>query len=132
MTTTCFLWAYASAPNLTTSTGQGDIPISSTGCTCFAFFRLFTQVHLLIDGSVEDQYATIFLSCAKLSQRLNKWQHSNWGDERRVNRIIFIYLFLLQISLKFSLYSWILISAPTDMSLLQWLDFIVVHEANPA
>ena len=28
---TCFLWAYASAPNSTTSTGQGDIPISSIG-----------------------------------------------------------------------------------------------------
>ena len=35
LTTTCFLWAYASAPNSTSSTGQGDIPISSTGCTCF-------------------------------------------------------------------------------------------------
>ena len=35
LTPTCFLWAYASAPNSTTSTGQGDIPISSTGCTCF-------------------------------------------------------------------------------------------------
>ena len=28
---TCFLWAYAS----TTSTGQGDILTSSTGCTCY-------------------------------------------------------------------------------------------------
>ena len=37
---TCFLWAYASVPNSTTSTGQGDIPISSTGCTCFAVFLL--------------------------------------------------------------------------------------------
>ena len=27
------------------------------------FFRLFTQVHLLIDGSVEDQYITVFLLC---------------------------------------------------------------------
>ena len=36
----CFLWAYASAPNSTTSTGQGDIPISSTGCTCFAVLPL--------------------------------------------------------------------------------------------
>ena len=44
---TCFLWAYASAPNSITSTGQGDIPISSIGCTCF-----------LIDGSVEGQYVT--------------------------------------------------------------------------
>ena len=35
LTSTCFLWAYASAPNSTTSTGQGDISISSTGCTCF-------------------------------------------------------------------------------------------------
>ena len=32
---TYFPWAYASAPNSTTSTGQGDIPISSTGCTCY-------------------------------------------------------------------------------------------------
>ena len=45
---TCFLWAYASAPNSTTSTGQGDILISSTGCTYF-----------LIDGSVKGQYVTL-------------------------------------------------------------------------
>ena len=32
------------------STGQVDIPISSTGCTCF-----------LTDGSVEDQYVTFLL-----------------------------------------------------------------------
>ena len=32
---TCFLLAYGSAPNSTTSTGQGDTPISSTGCTCY-------------------------------------------------------------------------------------------------
>ena len=32
---TSFLWAYAFAPNSTTSTGQGDIPISLTGCTCY-------------------------------------------------------------------------------------------------
>ena len=56
LTYTCFPWLYASAPNSTTCTGQGDIPTSSTGCTCF--FRLFTHVHLLIDGSVEGQYAT--------------------------------------------------------------------------
>ena len=36
LTFTCFLWAYAS----TTSTGQSDIPISSTGCTCFAVLPL--------------------------------------------------------------------------------------------
>ena len=35
LTTTCFLWAYPSAPNSTMSTGQGDTPISSTGCTCY-------------------------------------------------------------------------------------------------
>ena len=40
LTYTCLLWAYASAPNSTTSTGQGDIPISSTGCTCFAILLL--------------------------------------------------------------------------------------------
>ena len=34
LTYTGFPWAYASAPNSTTSTRQGDIPISSTGCTC--------------------------------------------------------------------------------------------------
>ena len=39
LTTTCFLWAYASTPNSTTFTGQGDIPISSTGCTCFAYLH---------------------------------------------------------------------------------------------
>ena len=51
LTPTCFLWAYISAPNLTTSTGQGDIPTSLTRCTWF--FCLFTQVHLLIDSSVK-------------------------------------------------------------------------------
>ena len=40
LTPTCFLWAYASAPNSTTSTGQGDSPISSTGCTCFNIHRI--------------------------------------------------------------------------------------------
>ena len=54
LTSSCFLWAYASAPNSTTSTGQGDIPISLTGYTCFAV----KQVHLLIDGLVEGQYVT--------------------------------------------------------------------------
>ena len=37
---TYFLWAYASAPNSTTSTGQGDIPTSSTGCTCLSILLL--------------------------------------------------------------------------------------------
>ena len=45
--------------NSTTSTGQGDILISSTRCTCFAVLLLITQVHLLIDGSVEGQYITL-------------------------------------------------------------------------
>ena len=40
LTSTCFLWAYASAPNSTTSTCQRDIPISLTGCTCFALLML--------------------------------------------------------------------------------------------
>ena len=53
LTPTCFLWAYASAPNSTTSTGQGDIPISSTGCTGMCIS--------LIDRSVESQYVTIKL-----------------------------------------------------------------------
>ena len=47
LTSNCFLWAYASAPNSTMSTGQGDIPISSIRCTCF-----------LIDSLVEGQYVT--------------------------------------------------------------------------
>ena len=59
LTFNCFLWAYASAPNSTTSTCQCHIPISSNGCTCFAFFRLFTQMHLLIDGSVDGRYVAI-------------------------------------------------------------------------
>ena len=33
LTSACFLWA--SAPNSTMSTGQGDTPISSTRCTCY-------------------------------------------------------------------------------------------------
>ena len=37
---TCFMWAYISAPNSTTSTGQGDILINSTGCTCSAVLPL--------------------------------------------------------------------------------------------
>ena len=40
LTSTCFLWAYASVPNSTTSTGQGDIPTSSTGCTCLSVLLL--------------------------------------------------------------------------------------------
>ena len=44
---TCFLWVYVFALNSTTSTGQGDTPISSTRCTCF-----------LIDGWVKGQYVT--------------------------------------------------------------------------
>ena len=40
LTSTCFLWAYASVPNSTTSTGQGDIPISSTRWTSFAVLPL--------------------------------------------------------------------------------------------
>ena len=36
-----------SSPNLTTSTGQGDISISSTGCTCFAVLpRIYTGASL--------------------------------------------------------------------------------------
>ena len=47
LTSTCFLWAYASAPNSTTSTGQGDISISLTGCTCFAILlRIYTSASL--------------------------------------------------------------------------------------
>ena len=37
---TFFLRAYASAPNSTTSTGQGDTPISSTRWICFATLPL--------------------------------------------------------------------------------------------
>ena len=39
---TCFLWANNSAS--TTSTGQGDIPISSTGCTCFTVLLFIYSV----------------------------------------------------------------------------------------
>ena len=38
LTSTCFLWAYASAPNSTRS--RWYIPISSTGCTCLAIVLL--------------------------------------------------------------------------------------------
>ena len=44
--------------NSTTSTGQGDIPISLPDAPVSLFFRLFTQVHLLIDSSVGGQYVT--------------------------------------------------------------------------
>ena len=40
LTPTWFLWAYASAPNSTTPTGQGDILISSTGFACLAVLLL--------------------------------------------------------------------------------------------
>ena len=49
LNSTCFLWAYASAPNSTTSTGQGDIPISSTGCTYFAVLLLFFYTGASLD-----------------------------------------------------------------------------------
>ena len=41
LTSTCLLWAYASAPNSTTSTGQGNILISWTGCTCYLHRCIF-------------------------------------------------------------------------------------------
>ena len=44
------------SPNSTASTGQGDIPISSTGCTCFAVLPLiYTGASLdwrLVQGSI--------------------------------------------------------------------------------
>ena len=42
LTFTCFLWRTHLPPSLnsTTSIGQDDIPISSTGCTCFAVLPL--------------------------------------------------------------------------------------------
>ena len=48
-----------SSPNSNTSTGQGDIPISSTGCTCLAVLPLFYTGISVIDVSVEDHYVTI-------------------------------------------------------------------------
>ena len=54
LTYTCFLWA---------STGQGDIPISSTGCTCF-----------LIDSWVEGQYVTYpFVKQSKRAWTILLW-----------------------------------------------------------
>ena len=44
LSSTCFLWAYASAPNSTTSTGQDDIPTSSTGGTCLPVLLLIYTV----------------------------------------------------------------------------------------
>ena len=67
------------SPSSTTSTGQGDIPISSTGCTCFAV----TQVHLLIDGSVEGQYVTWGGMVAPGSLCANNWLILN-----RINSVI--------------------------------------------
>ena len=46
LTYTSFLWTYASAPNSTMSTGQGDIPTSSTGCTCFCLPLIYTGASL--------------------------------------------------------------------------------------
>ena len=38
------------------------------------FFRLFTQVHLLIDGSVEGQYVTMLpAACSRLCSRDSAW-----------------------------------------------------------
>ena len=75
LTPTCFLWAYA--PDSTTSTGHGEIPISSTGCTCFAVLRLFTQVHLLIDSSVEGQCYRKLVAALKVARSFKMLkQHS--------------------------------------------------------
>ena len=64
LTLTCFQWAYASRPNSTTSKGQGDIPISSTGCTCFALLLLiYTRASLdwlLGRGSICNTYGAFF------------------------------------------------------------------------
>ena len=74
---------YAPAPNSTTSTGQGDISTSSTGC--IRFFRLFIQVHLLIDGSVEDQYATQLFDSTDTALT---WKHSRFVLSERLYVIL--------------------------------------------
>ena len=43
----------------THSTAAGTCLYSFITPTCFRFFRLFPQVHLLIDGSVKGQYTTV-------------------------------------------------------------------------
>ena len=47
------------------------------------FFRFFTQVHLLIDGSVEGQYITIYLNKTQLSAQCNFFKNSFANLHRR-------------------------------------------------
>ena len=54
--------------NSTTFTGQGDIPISSTGCTCF-----------LIDGSVEGQYVTYIYKTYKKYYKNIQMYPNSWN-----------------------------------------------------
>ena len=55
---TCFLWAYASAPNSTCPQVKVIFRYLRPGAPVSLLFYLFTQVHLLIDGSVGGQYVT--------------------------------------------------------------------------
>ena len=44
----------------TNSTAAGTYLYSFKTSTCFHFYHLFTQVHLLIDGSAKSQYITVW------------------------------------------------------------------------
>ena len=94
LTSTCFLWAYASAPNSTTSTGQGDIPISSTGCTCFAVLPLiFTDASLdwrLGRGSI--CYISPSLAIFN-SSRMQSHQFVAWSIDTDVFLLFFFFVF---------------------------------------
>ena len=107
LTSSCFLWAYASTPNSTTSRGQGDILTSSTGCTCF-----------LIDGSVEGQYVAVselayILShdyggrISKMFRPNGKFTGINWLKAKRtilkkINVTINVHFFLVKYLLNMS------------------------------
>ena len=104
LTPTCFLWAYASSLNSTTSTGQGDIPISSTRCTCFAAIPL------------------IYIG-ASLDWRLGRGSKCY----TRYRRECYSFHFKLHLPLICTLKCWVLIkeASNTIVESLLWLDIYI-------
>ena len=80
----------------TNLTAAGTCLYSFMTSTCFRFFsRLFTQVHLLIDGSVKGQYTTIDINTVKFQCLLVKL----WLNEQMIRQELksynysFLYLY---------------------------------------
>ena len=86
-TSTCFLWADESALNSTTSTGQGDIPISSTGCTCLAVLLLiYTSASLDWRLGQESIWYTTFTKYILRSAKVVNWSFFSKNEQLRYSK----------------------------------------------